>query len=61
MEIRLKIHEILLLALGLICLGINIGLTIAGIFSLKSGIIYSFMFLFPVLSIVFRKRYNLSN
>ncbi len=60
MEIRLKIYELLLLALGLIFIGIIVGLTLANDFSVKNGIIYSFMILFPVLSIIFRKRYKLT-
>jgi hypothetical protein len=59
MEIRLKIHELLLVVLGLISIGITVGLTIAGIFSVKNGIIYSLMCLFPVLSIILRKKYSI--
>ena len=56
MEIRLKIYELIILMIGLIFIGTAIGLTLAGIFSTQNGVIYSLMALFPVLSIINRKR-----
>lgn len=58
MQIRLKIWEIIVVALGFLLAGIMIGLTMTEEFSLSFGLTMVGLTILPILSLIVKRRYK---